>query len=644
VHYYDTTGTYTVKLTASVPWLCTSQDSFVITIHPRPVADFQFSTTCANSPVIFTNLSTVQNDSIVFYKWEFGDGTFSLGTNASHQYLIGGTYQVNCIVITSNGCVDTATQTIQVPKVNFIYQNTCLGETVDFQSDLFYPNDNPTGYQWFINNQFVTNQPNFTYNFPNLGTYPVKLIVQTQNGCLDSVIKNIDIIQRPIANFQVVGKTCVNDTVLFVENSSLSNKPIALRIWDFGDGNVDTTTQKQVYYSYNLPGSYNVTLTIVTTTNCTSSVTLPVIVGTSPVVGFTQQNLYCNTKTFTLIDTSTSDPNDPIVSRYWDLGNGMFSTNDTLIYQYPDTGQQIIGLTVITQSGCSAFIYDTLYFQMQPTADFSFPKDTFLTIENVIPTNLCQNAHSFIWLRSDSTAWSSTDTNPVFQFPEPGTYYITLIALHDSGCVDSIQKPVVVVVPVDTIMDIAVLDLQTNVDSTGIMTVAVKIKNKSTVPVYKATMFVRLGQEIANREYYLGNLAPGAIEEYVFKANIVTNPYEKLTYICVNGILPNDLDDVYPDDNVICKSLNDEFYIQNPYPNPTNQTLVIPYILPDNDIVRIQIINELGQIITVLKDDMGQKGLNFLQTDVSNLSSGTYMIVMEFQGKFLMKKFVKYKN
>jgi hypothetical protein len=41
---------------------------------------------------------------------------------------------------------------------------------------------------------------------------------------------------------------------------------------------------------------------------------------------------------------------------------------------------------------------------------------------------------------------------------------------------------------------------------------------------------------------------------------------------------------------------------------------------------------------------MGQKGLNFLQTDVSNLSSGTYMIVMEFQGKFLMKKFVKYKN
>jgi len=85
-----------------------------------------------------------------------------------------------------------------------------------------------------------------------------------------------------------------------------------------------------------------------------------------------------------------------------------------------------------------------------------------------------------------------------------------------------------------------------------------------------------------------------------------------------------------------------KFHIQNPYPNPTNQTLVIPYILPDNDIVRIQIINELGQIITVLKDDMGQKGLNFLKSDVSNLSSGTYMIVMEFQGKFLMKKFVKY--
>lgn len=642
VHYYDTTGTYTVYLTASVQGLCSSQDSFVITIHPRPIADFQFSTSCANSPVLFTNLSTINNDVISFYKWEFGDGTFSLDPNPAHQYLIGGTYQVNCIVISSNGCVDTASQTIQVPKVNFIYQNTCFGQTVDFISDLFYPNDNPQTYQWFINNQPVSNQPNFSHFFTNIGTYQVKLVIQTQNGCNDSTIKNVDIIQQPIANFQVVGSTCLNDTVLFIENSSLSNRPIALRIWDFGDGTVDTTTQKNIYHAFTAPGNYNVTLTIVTTTNCTASISLPVIVGTTPTVGFIQQNLYCNQKTFTLIDTSSSSALDTIVSRYWNLGNGMFSTNPILEYQYPDTGTHIISLTVTTQSGCSATVYDTLYFYQQPRANFVFTQDTFLTVQNVTINNLSQNAHHYLWLRSDSATWISTDTVPNLKFEVPGTYTVTLIAMHDSGCVDTVQKSVIVVLPVDTIMDIAVLDLQTLLDSADILTVSVKIKNKSTVPVYKATMFVRLGQEIANREFYLGNLAPGAIEEYIFKANILTNPYEKLTYICVSGILPNDLQDVYPEDNDICKSLNDDFYIQNPYPNPASQSLTIPYILPANDIVRIQIINEIGQIVTTLKDDFGEKGLNIIQADISKLSAGTYAIVFEFQGKFLVKKFVKY--
>lgn len=642
VHYYDSTGIFTVKLTASISGLCSSQDSFVVTIYPRPEANFQFSTACANSPVVFTNLSNVNGDTIVFYKWEFGDGTFSLDMNPSHNYLIGGTYDVNLITITSNGCVDTATQTILVPRVNFTYQNTCLGQTVDFQSDLFYPNDTPTGYQWFINNQPVSTQSNFSYFFTNIGSYNVKLVVQTQNGCTDSTIKIVDIIQQPIANFQVVGATCANDTVLFVDNSTLSNRPIALRVWDFGDGNIDTTAESQTYHAFANPGNYNVTLTIVTTTNCTSSVTLPVKVGATPMVGFTKPSLLCNNRTFILMDTSSAVAGDSIVSYYWDLGQGYFSTNRNLEYQYSDTGYQVISLTVTTQAGCSATVYDTLYFQQQPKANFTFTQDTFLTIQPINLQNQSLNAQSYIWLRSDSSFWISTDSVPTLQFDSAGTYYLTLIAMNDSGCSDTVTKPVVVVLPVDTIMDIAVLDLQTSLDSAGILTVGVKIKNKSTVPVNKVTMVVRLGQEVANQEFYLGNILPGEIEEYLFKANIITNPYEKLTYICVEGQKPNDLEDVYPQDNVICKALSEEFFVQIPYPNPSKETINIPYILPAEDIVRIKIVNELGQEITLLKEDFGNKGLNIIQADISKLSSGAYMVMFEFQGKFLVRKFVKY--
>lgn len=65
----------------------------------------------------FTNLSV----GYVEYRWDFGDGTFSLGEDALHTYSSTGVYNVTLIATTESGTKDVCQQTVNVttPAVYF---------------------------------------------------------------------------------------------------------------------------------------------------------------------------------------------------------------------------------------------------------------------------------------------------------------------------------------------------------------------------------------------------------------------------------------------------------------------------------------------------------------------------------------------
>jgi gliding motility-associated-like protein len=109
---YAAPGTYTITLIALDPTTCNLADtgSQVITVHPNPIASFNFSPNPGreNTPTSFTNTSI----EAVRYLWDFGDGETSTQTNPVHQYNVTGTFNACLVAFNQFGCADTVCQEV----------------------------------------------------------------------------------------------------------------------------------------------------------------------------------------------------------------------------------------------------------------------------------------------------------------------------------------------------------------------------------------------------------------------------------------------------------------------------------------------------------------------------------------------------
>jgi len=112
-HTYAAPGTYTVTLTDANILGCRDTTIHSITVYPTPVAAFSDTDFCFSTPVVFTDNST---GSIATYNWNFGDVTNNTSNlaNPTHTYSAPGNYTATLIVISSNGCKDTADQSIVI--------------------------------------------------------------------------------------------------------------------------------------------------------------------------------------------------------------------------------------------------------------------------------------------------------------------------------------------------------------------------------------------------------------------------------------------------------------------------------------------------------------------------------------------------
>ncbi|HSH65250.1 MAG TPA: PKD domain-containing protein, partial [Bacteroidia bacterium] len=107
VFTYNTAGTYLVKLYINDPSSCNIWDTAFqyITVFDGVSADFDFSVVPCSHQVTFLDAST---KTPVSWTWDFGDGTTSVLQNPTHLYNNTGTYDVELIVSTKDGCRDTS--------------------------------------------------------------------------------------------------------------------------------------------------------------------------------------------------------------------------------------------------------------------------------------------------------------------------------------------------------------------------------------------------------------------------------------------------------------------------------------------------------------------------------------------------------
>lgn len=138
LHIYTTSGVYDVTLSATSQYGCTTDTTYAsyVNVYQNPIADFFTTPIKADEfwPVInFNNTSLYGNQ----YQWNLGDSTYSNDYNLQHTYSAAGTYPIELIVTTNNGCADTTYGEVIIKPTYTIYIPNAFSPNNDDKNEVF---------------------------------------------------------------------------------------------------------------------------------------------------------------------------------------------------------------------------------------------------------------------------------------------------------------------------------------------------------------------------------------------------------------------------------------------------------------------------------------------------------------------------
>lgn len=287
-HIYSTAGNYNITVTAISNHNCVNVGSQTAIVYPKPNVNFQSTTTCLNQATQFNNQSNIISGTIIKYRWDFENNGSIDDSTASPSYLYpsAGTQQSRLIAISNNNCANQNVNPVIVhynPVANFAAPSTCMPANTNFTNLSTSADGSITSYAWDFNgdNFIDNNQSSPQYIYTQVGNYGVKLEVQTQFGCVNTIIKSVYVNATPSAIFTAQNKVgCPMLCVNFTNNSTIGTGNIVTNQWIFGDNSSPDYSQNPTHcYS---TGNYNVTLKVVSDSGCISSSTLPNLVNVYP--------------------------------------------------------------------------------------------------------------------------------------------------------------------------------------------------------------------------------------------------------------------------------------------------------------------------------------------------------------------------
>lgn len=436
-HTYTAPGTYSVKMVASNSSSCADSitKTSYITIAPSPTAIFsgdQLNACSVPHTVQFTDASL----NAVAWEWDFGDGTTSTLQNPAHTYTTDSSFAVSLTVTSPNGCTNTLSlpgYVNIVPPVAALSADTlrgCLPLEVNF-SDSSSATGNIIRWQWDFGDGNTSTAANPTHIYTDPGIYNVSLIIENDQGCVDTVVRNnyVRAGNKPNADF-TEGTTdiCLYGSVTFTD---LSQGDVNQWLWQFGDG--QASVDENPTYAYSDTGTFTVTL-IAISNGCADTLVKPDLMHVSP----PDARIFIVQDCATPYEIEYQDNSLAADTWFWNFGDGTTSTDRDPIHTYASRGVYTVSLTVEdTVSGC----FDIEAWEVtitDPVADFYADSTVGCHPFEVTFTDTSIDGNTYQWLTDSMT---STQQNPTFTYTTPGVYDVQLIVTDIHGCRDTIVKP-----------------------------------------------------------------------------------------------------------------------------------------------------------------------------------------------------------
>lgn len=307
-----------------------------------------------------------------YYTWQpagvTNNGTYTISPTINSSYTV--------VAFDQNGCAgnpDTL-RAIVYSLTSANVQTYGLSPICPGQSSLIYTqvtgnNTGPISYSW--NNGLGNTAGTFIVS----PSQPTTYVVTVSNSCGATVIDSAQVLFNPPPTMSVsVNATlvCLPATLNFNDNSITGNinDPITTWNWDFGDG--ETATGQNPSHEYTTPGTYSITVSVITDAGCSNTnSSAPIVVSAQPspnasfalnpsppqVLNLPYDVLYCT-------NTSTG-----ATTYVWNFGDGNTSTLINPNHLYEEVGEYTVELVAISDYGCT----DTARAVVITDADLVFP-------------------------------------------------------------------------------------------------------------------------------------------------------------------------------------------------------------------------------------------------------------------------------
>lgn len=433
----STAGNFTFDFTVESIHGCKSTSRDSVSVFPLPTVKWATSSRCLAQAHSFVNTSTVTSGSINSWNWKFGDGGSSALKNPQHTYSSHGSYRVVLSATTNRGCPDSLVNIVSVhpaawPVVSV--PDHCLRESLDVTATVRGAGI-PAKYQWFTGSgdSAMGNRLNYTYNAH--GTYPVKLIVTTDSGCVRDTTVTVRVHPLPQVVF-TARNPCADDSMIFTDNSSIASGFMQPSTWRFTSGHSGSGSP---YISkFPVPGTYNAILTRTSGFGCRDSAVQSFRISPKVDVKFTV-GAVCEEETSVFNDLSVS-PN-AVSDVLWKFGDGKTSTLSNPLHTYRLPGTYNSSLTIQTLPGCYYSASRPAVVHPKPRAMFMVDPEQANILNPLITfTDQSTGADSLKYVMSHG--YQTRTGSFVYAFPDSGSYTIKQYASTIFGCRDSFSRSV----------------------------------------------------------------------------------------------------------------------------------------------------------------------------------------------------------
>ncbi len=409
---------------------------------PAGYLDYRFS---CDTPMYYTFLSEIENaDELT---WFIDDTSFTNIDSVNYLFEESGRYQVTIQATnTSSGCTMEKSIYVNVRNVhaNFIIDPfACLYDSIELNSSssIDYINEcYSEGFLWDFGDGSPLRRNWDTiqqYAYFAVGEYDPQLIVYADNGCSDTIVGHVEVVQPPVSFSASPTSGCGPELTVNFDFDTIDST-IDEWIWYFGDNSSDTTQNRHPEHSYSEASygdaTYLAHLQVTDFYGCSNSTSTYINVYTSSIDFQAEQTGLCLGETANFL-VSESD----VTSFLWNFGDGDSSATENS-HVYNETGRYSVRLTAV-RKGCETIAIKPDYISVQDADAFFTMSDTVFECYPATVSfnhiNTSDNIVEGIWTFANGSQSQEYSPQTEYTYSQPGIYEPSLYIRTSNNCIST---------------------------------------------------------------------------------------------------------------------------------------------------------------------------------------------------------------